>query len=125
MNLNLKKLGLASLLALLPLFAYAHTGLKESTPAADATVGAAPEAIELVFTGPVRLVRLTVKVDGQALVTDFRPSSEAVAGYSFRPQGMQAGSYTVEWAALGGDGHTVSGSFGFKIDPAASAGPSS
>ena len=123
MSLNLKKLGLASLLVLLPLFAYAHTGLKESTPAADATVNAVPEKIELVFTAPVRLVRLMVKLDGQALVTDFRPASEAVAGYSITPRGMQAGSYTVDWAVIGADGHTVSDSFGFVI--AAGAGPAS
>ena len=33
--------------------------------------------------------------------------------------GMLAGNYTVNWAAIGADGHTVSNSFSFTVDPAA------
>ncbi|MEX2468310.1 MAG: copper resistance CopC family protein [Pseudohongiellaceae bacterium] len=122
MSLNLKKMGLVALLSLLPLFAHAHTGLKESTPAADATVNAAPETIELVFTASVRLVRLQVKKDGQELVTDFRPGSAAAASYSIKAEGMQAGKYTVDWAVIGADGHTVANAFSFVVDPTAAAG---
>ena len=95
--------------------AFAHTGLKESTPAADATVQAAPAKIDLVFTAPVRLVKLEVAGSGPAVETEFKPSAEAVASYSIPAAGLVAGSYTVNWAAIGADGHTVSDSFSFVV----------
>lgn len=122
MSLKPRKMGLTALLCLLPLLAHAHTGLKESTPAADASVSAAPEAIQLVFTAPVRLVRLQVKMDGQELVTDFRPGTAAAANYSIKAEGMQAGTYTVDWAVIGADGHTVANAFSFVVDLTAAAG---
>ena len=44
---------------------HAHTGLKESTPAADSRVQAVPSQIELIFTGPVRLIKLDVVGDSE------------------------------------------------------------
>jgi hypothetical protein len=119
MNMNLKKLPLAALLALLPLLSHAHTALTESTPAADATVYAVPEVIQLVFNGPVRLARLQVLHNGKTLVTDFQPASEAKDTYSIKPQSMDAGNFTVSWTAIGSDGHTVSNSFSFVVASAA------
>ncbi len=121
MNMNLKKLALSALLALLPLLSNAHPTLTESIPAADATVHSVPEAIQLVFKGPVRLARVEVLRDDQTLATDFRPALEAIATYSIKPQGMGSGNFTVTWTAVGADGHTVSSSFGFVV-AAATAG---
>lgn len=101
--------------------AFAHTGLKESTPAADATVQAAPSKIDLVFNAPVRLVKLEVAGSGPAVKTEFKPSAEPVAAYSIPAAGLVAGSYTVNWAAIGADGHTVSNSFSFVVDPSSAS----
>lgn len=117
MNMNLKKLTLGALLALLPLLSNAHPTLTESTPAADTTVHAVPEAIRLVFKGPVRLARVEVLRNDQTLATDFRPASEAIATYRIKPQGMGSGDFTVTWTAVGADGHTVNSSFGFVVAP--------
>lgn len=97
----------------------AHTALKESTPANEATVATAPQDITLVFNGPVRLVKLELMVMGQKMNTSFKPASEAIATYVVETPGMHAGEFTVNWAAIGADGHTVSNSFSFTVDPAA------
>ncbi len=110
------------LLTLFASVASAHTGLKASTPADEATVMAAPSEISLVFNGPVRLVKLEVMAGEKAMETSFRPSSEAVAEFVVKTPGMQAGNFTVNWAAIGADGHTVSNSFSFTVDSTASSG---
>ena len=48
---------------------HAHTGLKESTPAADSRVQVVPSQIELIFTGPVCLIKLDVVGDSEPQVT--------------------------------------------------------
>lgn len=103
--------------------ASAHTGLKESTPAADATIKEPPAQINLVFTAPVRLIRLEVLAGGQAVPTKFAPSSEAVASYVIDTPAMMPGNFTVNWAAIGADGHTVSNTFSFVVDPSAGSAP--
>ena len=30
---------------------------------------------------------------------------------------MQTGQFTVEWAAIGADGHTITNTFSFTVDP--------
>ena len=115
-------------MALLALFAIssgvsAHTALKESTPAADATVTAAPSKISLVFNGPVRLVKMELMASGQAVPTKFKPSADAVASFDIETPAVAAGSYTVNWAAIGADGHTVSNSFSFVVNSSANSAP--
>lgn len=84
-------------------------------PANESTVQAPPAEINLVFNGPVRLVKLEVIAAGQALPTEFKPSAEAVANFSIATPNAKAGDYTVNWAAIGADGHTVSNSFSFVV----------
>ena len=82
---------------------------------------AAPAKIDLVFTAPVRLVKLEVAGSGPAVETEFKPSAEAVASYSIPAADLVAGSYTVNWAAIGADGHTVSDSFSFVVAPSSAS----
>ncbi len=122
----MKKLSLSKALAtLLLVFAsvavQAHTALKESTPANGATVAAIPASIELEFTASVRLVKLELTMSGHAMPTGFRPSSEAMTSFSIPTPGMHPGNFTVNWAVIGADGHTVTDSFSFKVDPSATA----
>jgi methionine-rich copper-binding protein CopC len=41
--------------------------------------------------------------------------------FSVATPSLTAGSYTVNWAVIGADGHTVTNSFSFSVDPAAVA----
>ncbi|MEQ8407742.1 MAG: copper resistance protein CopC [Gammaproteobacteria bacterium] len=118
---NLIRLAASVVLVFASLSAHAHTGLKESTPADGATVAAIPGSIELVFTGPVRLVKLELTMAGHAMPTNFKPGGDAVANYTIATPGMHPGDFTVNWAVIGADGHTVTNSFSFKVDPAANS----
>ena len=101
----------------------AHTGLKESVPAADSRVQVAPSHIELIFTGPVRLIKLVVVGDVEPQ-TNFSPASEPESVYRIPAAGLSNGEYDVTWAAIGTDGHTMADSFRFTIDlNAASSAP--
>ena len=94
--------------------ANAHTGLKESIPAADSTVQTAPSRIELIFTGPVRLIKLDVVGETEPQVS-FRRSSQPESMYRIPLAGLASGEYKVEWAAVGADGHTMADSFRFVV----------
>lgn len=123
--MNIAKLLLrASLLTsllMLPLQVLAHTGLKTSAPADGAALQAAPASIELEFTAAVRLIKLELSSAGNALETGFKPTAESVAKYSVSTPGLAAGTYTVDWAVIGADGHTVTNSFSFSVAPSVAA----
>ena len=95
----------------------AHTALKQSTPENGATVKATPEHIDLVFTGPVRLIKLDLKAADLEIPTSFEVQADAVANYRIEMLNMQTGQFTVEWAAIGADGHTITNTFSFTVDP--------
>ena len=102
---------------------YAHTGLKESIPAADSRVQVAPSQIELIFTGPVRLIKVDVVGDTEPQI-NFSPASELESAYLIPAAGLANGEYELTWAAIGADGHTMADSFRFVVGlGAASSAP--
>lgn len=101
----------------LQMAAQAHTGLKQSTPAADAVVAVAPTKIDLVFTEPVKLIKLEIMAPDHAMPSNFAPNADAQASFSFETPGMHPGMFTVNWAVIGADGHAVNNSFTFTVDP--------
>ncbi len=97
--------------------AQAHTGLKESTPGDGAVVKTAPEQINLQFTEAVSLMKFVLHgQDGNQVDLGFQPQTSPRTEYLL-PVSLMAGAYHVEWAVVGADGHTVSGEFGFTVDP--------
>ncbi len=108
-------------LMLVSSLALAHTGLKESTPADGTTVKMPPAAIDLVFTADVRLIKFELSSNEQVLETGFKPVADTMTRFSVATPSLTAGSYTVNWAVIGADGHTVTNSFSFSVDPAAVA----
>jgi methionine-rich copper-binding protein CopC len=98
--------------------AWAHSLLLESTPAANATVAAAPDRITLRFNNRIekRLCRVRL-VDGggaartlEVRVADGR-ADELVASVP----ALGPGGYRVEWQVFSTDGHVVSGAFPFRV----------
>lgn len=117
-----KLLCTAALVLFIQIPAQAHTALKEAMPAPDAVAATPPEKIDLVFTEPVKLVKLQLMGVGHEMPTDFAPNGEAMATFSFATPGMHPGKFTVNWAVVGKDGHPVSNSYSFTVDPTATAG---
>lgn len=103
------------LLAAMPLLAQAHTALKTSVPADGATMQVAPVSVQLEFNGPVRLMKFELESEGQTLPVDFKPNSEPVADYTIPSPILRPGTVTVNWSAMGADGHILSDSFSFTV----------
>lgn len=101
--------------AALPLLAQAHTALKTSVPEDGATMQVAPASVQLEFKGPVRLMKFELESDGQSLPVEFEPNSEPVAAYNIASPILQPGTVTVNWSAMGADGHILSDSFSFTV----------
>lgn len=108
-------------ISLLSLSAHAHTALEKATPADGAVVTAAPGHINLVFNGPVKLVKLELMGVGHEMPTKFEPNAEPMAAFMIETPGLHPGAFTVNWAVIGADGHTVTNSYGFTVDPDAAA----
>lgn len=112
-----QQLAAMALSILFSVSAFAHTGLSEATPGDGAVVKAAPGHINLTFNGPVRLVKLELMGVGHEMPTNFEANSEAKATYMIETPGMHPGAFTVNWAVIGADGHTVADSYSFTVDP--------
>lgn len=105
-----------STLIILAPFAFAHTGLVYTTPAADSQVMTAPEELELVFGGELRLMRLELQdASGAALPIDFKPVTAPARRFKAGLPSLPAGNYTTTWMAMGADGHKMDGSFRFTV----------
>ena len=54
---------------------------------------------------------------GHEMPTNFEAQTDAIATYRVETPGMHPGQFIVNWAAIGADGHTVTNSFSFSVDP--------
>lgn len=96
-----------------------HLKLDRSEPAKDASVAAAPAAIQLWYSQEPQVKLTTVKLTGPAGTVDLKPVTAADDDGSHLSapvgQSLAAGAYTVAWRTLAKDGHVVSGEFGFHV----------
>lgn len=102
--------------------AFAHSYLKDSVPARDATVKSAPAEVTIDFTEAVapRFSGMTVEdSDGHRVDrADVHPEGKdgTRLGVSLKP--LKPGLYTVRWHAVSADdGHRTQGSFHFTMAP--------
>jgi methionine-rich copper-binding protein CopC len=97
--------------------AFAHTALTEATPGDGAMMKQGPAHINLTFNEPVKLVKLELMGVGHEMPTNFESNSEAKNAFMIETPGMHPGAFTVNWAVIGEDGHTVADSYSFTVDP--------
>lgn len=96
--------------------AFAHVGLGSSMPANGAMLSQAPTTLEMTFTAPVRLVKLTMQDEKQQSVPLTLPSSAtSQAAFSFALPALNAANYTVNWMIMGDDGHKMKGNMSFML----------
>lgn len=101
--------------------ALAHPSLVRSTPAADATIAPATE-ITLQFSEKVmpRATRIELSMDHgrmkMAMPTTAQDLSED--GHTLRARfakPLPAGSYALQWRAVGQDSHPITGNYRFTV----------
>ncbi|MEU2146026.1 MULTISPECIES: copper resistance CopC family protein [Streptomyces albovinaceus subgroup] len=99
--------------------AAAHTDLDSSTPVAEASLAEVPESVTLTFSDPMDQKYAKVAVTGP----DKKPAGQGsprVDGkrvtIALDPQ-APAGEYSVGYRVVSADGHPVSGSYTFTVQP--------
>ena len=97
-----------------------HMRLLRSTPAADATIAASPDAIRLWFSEAVDAKGSTVTVKGAdgavvALAPLSREGAKDAPLVAPLAKPVSAGTYTVTWKGMSRDGHVVSGAYTFRV----------
>ncbi|XVV09758.1 copper resistance CopC family protein [Actinoplanes sp. CA-131856] len=114
-------LGLAALVAavLLPTTpAWAHTQLVATTPAKDAVLTTAPEAITLEFSQRLNPSFTTIALSDAARqrIEASTPAIDVAKGTIVPRKPLANGTYTVAYRVVSVDGHTVQGSYVFTVD---------
>ena len=117
---------------LAPLSASAHSPLDSLSPEDGAVLKQAPAEIKIVFKLPTELIKVKVlKIiadrKGSSLLSLFgRSDGDEVSldgGFLMKNADnhvialplLQSGNYSVEWRAMGGDGHVIKGDFSFQV----------
>jgi methionine-rich copper-binding protein CopC len=96
--------------------AFAHVGVSSSMPANGAMLSQAPTTLQLTFTAPVRLVKLTMQDEKKQSIPLTLPSSAtSQAAFSFALPALNATNYTVNWMIMGDDGHKMKGNMSFML----------
>jgi methionine-rich copper-binding protein CopC len=96
-------------------YAAAHAMLKESSPAANSTVGA-PKEISLVFNEKVEPAFSSAKLT-DAGGKEIAASKAQVDGdkLTLAVPELAPGAYSVQWVGVGNDGHRRKGQFQFTV----------
>jgi len=103
----------ASLLLLAAATAHAHAHLTSSDPG-EGSSGKSPGQIVLNFSESARLTALSLQLKG-AEKRKLAPPATTAARLAIPLSSLAPGSYTLEWRALGGDGHITSGAVHFTV----------
>jgi copper transport protein len=105
---------IAFCLVAVPGLALAHAQLRESFPAAGATVAALPSEVTLDFNEAVSpLVLRWIGPDGS--VADVEGAAANARVTVFPPSGMGAGTHLLSWRVVSSDGHPVGGTLTFHV----------
>lgn len=102
--------------------AAAHAELLAADPSPGAVLAASPAEVRLTFSEAMQAgSTFVIFGEGFAQVPGISPAIEAQApeqlGASIPT--LAPGAYTVQWKAVTGDGHEVSGSYSFRVETGA------
>lgn len=110
---------LGALIALIAIAspAAAHSELRRTSPAANAVLGVSPAEIIVEFNERVQVTTLRL-VDSAGRQTRL-PTTTLRAAASVERAALTAplapGRWQIEWAAISGDGHPISGRVSFEV----------
>jgi copper transport protein len=104
---------------LVPAVAGAHAQLLETNPADGALLDSQPDTVTLTFNEPVQIVPDVMQLfDADGLVSTLEASASGPVINIALPDGLEDGSYVVNWRVLSADGHPLSGAVTFSIGEA-------
>lgn len=114
-----KQLGLIALLiGASASFGWAHSPVKTTSPVNNATLTEVPTSLVMTFAAPARVMKVTMirtNAQGEQEARVDIPTRDKITEIELTPEFMGAGSYTVQWRALGEDGHALNGEWKFQV----------
>lgn len=116
----MKRLFLALVAASLPIAsvapALAHTAVRETSIADNATLSAAPANFTVTFSAATALanVRLT-DAAGHEIALDYMPPRTRAAAFTIPLPALAPGAYTISWRTMASDGHVMPGAVRFTV----------
>lgn len=110
-----KLLALLLLFILLPVTAYAHSGLSTSTPAEGESLEVSPADIRFEFDTPIQQGEMTLTNEaGEKIeLADVSVSELELIGQL--NEELPNGPYTVDWSVISQDSHEVAGTLIFNV----------
>ena len=108
----------AALVLLAPAAASAHAMLHSSDPADGSTLNASPRALHLMFSEECRVTSLRLLDEAGKERQIRREGGREAASHATAtvPAALPPGAYRIEWRAMGGDGHVMSGAVRFAVN---------
>ncbi len=98
------------------LIAEAHAELVKAIPEPGSVVDAGIKEIRLTFDEVIEEgSSITLFAEGFQAVSGIQAQLDGADMFAAIPVALDPGQYTVQWAAVGDDGHTTQGSYQFSI----------
>ncbi|MFC4776518.1 copper resistance protein CopC [Paenibacillus sp. GCM10023252] len=124
----MRKVVLTLMIALwiMPGLSLAHSVVEEAVPGKDAVLTESPASIALTFNTDIEKISTLKLLRSNGEEAKLQPSAVKDATLSAEvADTLDNGKYTVKYAIIGADGHTVDGEYTFTVNaPAAPASPS-
>lgn len=98
--------------------ALSHGGIEliNKTPNDNAMLMESPGSLSFTFSQALHLMKVVVHGENTGEVDfAFKPSRDKQAEYSWTLPTLKPDTYTVEWIAMGSDGHKMKESYSFMV----------
>lgn len=96
--------------------AFAHTAVRETNIAENATLVRAPADFTIVFSGATGLANVTLTdAAGRAVPLNYTPPRAMASSFAIPLPALAPGAYTLAWRTIAHDGHAMPGAVHFTI----------
>jgi methionine-rich copper-binding protein CopC len=104
----------AAMMAATP--AFAHTSVRETNIAENATLARAPANFTIVFSGATGLANITLTdAAGRPVALTYTPPRQMASSFAIPLPALTPGAYTLSWRTIARDGHAMPGAVHFTI----------
>lgn len=116
----MKRLLLALVAALLPIAAaspaMAHTTVRETSIADNATLSAPPTSFTVTFSTATGLANVTLtNAAGREIALDYAPPRAMATSFTVPLPALARGAYAISWRTMAHDGHIMAGAIHFTV----------
>lgn len=96
--------------------AFAHTSVRQTNIAENATLAASPETFTVEFSAATGLANVTLTdAAGRAIGLDYTPPRTMATSFTIPLPRLAPGAYTIAWRTIARDGHAMPGAIHFTV----------